>query len=118
MPFYCPICLEDDIKDDKVIKLDCNHCFCQVCINHPSIVSCPICRTPIPFSQKFIKLSKADSPRNPYLIIFNPTIFVLFLTFLLMVAALTLSIVSLFNADRPKFIAHSSLGGEGEKWLE
>ena len=43
----CNICLEDMIKDDTIIKLECEHCFHKKCITKylkKYNCICPICK--------------------------------------------------------------------------
>ena len=43
----CNICLEDMVKDDTIIKLECNHCFHNNCIStylKKYNCICPICK--------------------------------------------------------------------------
>jgi hypothetical protein len=55
--YECPICYDDKIKKDNIIKTNCNHLFCGICIaNYLDTTSkliekktlvCPMCRCEI-----------------------------------------------------------------------
>ena len=43
---HCNICMDDEAKDFKMIRLTCNHEFCKSCLKNwfKNKLSCPICR--------------------------------------------------------------------------
>ena len=54
----CSICLEEfEDSEDKItiIKTNCGHIFHEKCVEHKSIINCPLCREPFRY-QNFINI--------------------------------------------------------------
>lgn len=60
MPFDCPICLEENLKDSLKVTLSCHpeHHFCSECLNGLLDLRCPFCRVLIKMRSK--RDSKAE----------------------------------------------------------